>query len=90
MTLLGVEKRRAKVPCARRAHATPLRTRVATIRPRTNGPLVDAGFMRAYAMRGTLYWRVGSKTGTMMLEDWFVLIPIEDKDKIVAMLSWFV
>jgi hypothetical protein len=43
--------------------------------------------MHEYAQRGTLYWRVGSKTGTVVLEDWTALEPIEDKDQVVAMLA---
>jgi hypothetical protein len=49
--------------------------------------LADAGWMHEYALRGTLYWRVGSKTGTMVLDDWQVLEPIEDKDKLVARIA---
>jgi len=49
--------------------------------------LADAGFMHEYAMRGTLYWRVGSKSGTIILEEWSVLEPIENRDELVARLS---
>jgi hypothetical protein len=49
--------------------------------------LADAGWMHAYALRGTLYWRVTSKTGTMVLDDWQVLQPIEDEDEIRARLA---
>jgi hypothetical protein len=49
--------------------------------------LANAGWMHEYAQRGTLYWRVGSKTGTVVLEDWTALEPIEDKDQVVAMLA---
>jgi len=49
--------------------------------------LADAGWMHAYALRGTLYWRVASKTETMVLEEWGVLTPIENKDEILARLA---
>lgn len=49
--------------------------------------LADAGWMHEYALRGTLYWRVGSRTETMVLEEWRVLEPIENKDELLARLS---
>ena len=49
--------------------------------------LADAGYMHAWATRGTLYWRTSSKTETIVLENWLVLQPIENKDEVVAMLS---
>lgn len=52
--------------------------------------LADAGWMHAYATRGTLNWRVSSKTHLVVLEDWFVMKPIEDKANVVAMLSGIV
>jgi hypothetical protein len=52
--------------------------------------LADAGWMHEYALRGTLYWQVGSRTGTMVLWEWQVLEPIENKDEIVARVSGIV
>ena len=49
--------------------------------------LADAGYMHTYATRGTLYWRVGSATETIVLEDWQAIQPIENKHEVVAMLS---
>jgi hypothetical protein len=49
--------------------------------------LADAGWMHEWATRGSEYWRVGSKTETMVLEEWTVLQPIEDKDEVVAKIS---
>jgi hypothetical protein len=52
--------------------------------------LADAGWMHAWATRGTLYWRVGSKTETMVLDEWSVLQPIEDiddKDEVLAKIA---
>lgn len=49
--------------------------------------LADAGWMHEYAMRGTLYWRVSSKTETMVIEGWNVLSPIEDKNDVIAKIS---
>jgi hypothetical protein len=52
--------------------------------------LADAGWMHPYATRGTLSWRVSSTTGMVVLDNWFVMKPIEDKANVVAMLSGIV
>jgi hypothetical protein len=49
--------------------------------------LAHAGWMHEYGLRGSQTSRIGSRTGTIVLEDWDTLEPIEDKDAIVARLS---
>lgn len=49
--------------------------------------LAEAGYMHAYATRGTSYWRVGRESNVLVLEDWLVLQAIEDNAHVIAMLS---
>ena len=49
--------------------------------------LAGAGFMHQYMMRGVSYWRQGAKTGTLLLDDWTNLVPVEDAAQMVQRLS---
>jgi hypothetical protein len=44
--------------------------------------LAKAGWIHAYAQRGTLYHQVGSKTGTIVLREWRALEPLEDDEQV--------
>jgi hypothetical protein len=49
--------------------------------------LAGAGFMHDYVVRGTSYWRQGTKSDTYVLDDWTNLVPVEDGVKMARRLS---